>query len=70
MQKPKKVPKKSKGSKVPADPPLDIGTTDEPILLDDDCNVQNGAQETTGPDEIRLYTFFIEGQGNLPIFSV
>ena len=43
-----------------------MGTTDKPVPLADGHNDSSNEQQAIGPDEIGFYTFFIEGQGNLP----
>ena len=48
------------------DPPLDPDTQDEDILIADEYIIEDDSEYTVGPDEIGFYTFFLEGQGNLP----
>ena len=47
-------------------PQTDEDTQDEDILIGDDDIVPEDGEEPLGPDKIGLYTFFLEGQGNLP----
>ena len=51
---------------MPNDPPLDPDTQDEDILVADQNDPQNDSDYPVGPDELGFYTFFLEGQGNLP----
>ena len=51
---------------MPNDPPLDSDTQDKDILVTDEYNAEDDSEYTVGPDEIGFYTFFLEGQGNLP----
>ena len=48
------------------DPPLDLDTQDKDILIADQYNPQDDSDYVVGPDEIGFYSFFLEGQGNLP----
>ena len=48
------------------DPQSDKGTQDEDILTGDHDMVPDDGEEPLGPDKIGLYTFYFEGQGNLP----
>ena len=48
------------------DPPLDLDTQDEDILIADEYITQDDSEYAVGPDEIGFYTFFLEGQGNPP----
>ena len=51
---------------MPNDPPLDPYTKDEDILIADEYNPKDDSEYAVDPDEIGFYTFFLEGQGNLP----
>ena len=51
---------------MPNDSPLDLDTQDKDILIADEYITENYSEYTVGPDEIGFYTFFLEGQGNLP----
>ena len=51
---------------MPNDPPLDLDTQDKDILITDEYNPEDDSEYAVGPDEIGFYTFFLEGQGNLP----
>ena len=51
---------------MPNDPPLDLDSQDEDILIADEYNPQDNSEYAVGPDELGIYTFFLEGQGNLP----
>ena len=53
-------------ARVPNDPPLDLDTQDEDILITDQNDPQDDSDYPVGPEELGLYTFFLEGQGNLP----
>ena len=53
-------------AKVLNDPPLDLDTQDEDILIADEYNPKDDSEYAVGPDEMGFYTFFLEGQGNLP----
>ena len=46
------------------DPPLDLDTQDEEILIADEYITEDDSEYAVGPDEIGFYTFFLEGQGN------
>ena len=48
------------------DPPLDLDTQDEHILIADEYNLKDNSKHAVGPDELGFYTLFLEGQGNLP----
>ena len=47
-------------------PQSDEDTQDEDILIWDDDVVPDDGEEPLGLDKIGFYTFFLEGQGNLP----
>ena len=51
---------------MPNDPPLDPDTQDEDILITDQNNPQDDSNYPVGQDELDFYTFFLEGQDNLP----
>ena len=51
---------------MPNDPPLDLDTQDEDILIANEYIAKDDGEYTVDPDEIGFYTFFLEGQGNLP----
>ena len=51
---------------MPNDPPLDSDTQDKDILIMDEYNPKDDSKYAVGSDEISFYTFFLEGQGNLP----
>ena len=48
------------------DPPLDLDTQDEDILIADEYDPQDDSEYAVGPDELGFHTFILEGQGNLP----
>ena len=48
------------------DPQSDGDTQDEDILIGHNDIVPDDGEEPLGPDKIGFYTFFLEGQGNLP----
>ena len=52
----------------PNDPPLNLDTQDEDILIADEYNSADDSEYAVGSDEIGFYTFFLEGQGNPPDF--
>ena len=54
------------GNRSPNDPQSDEDTQDEDILTGDDDIVPDDGTEPLGPDKIGFYTFFLEGEGNLP----
>ena len=51
---------------MPNNPPSDPDTQDEDILIADQNDPQDDIDYLVGPDELGFYTFFLEGQGNLP----
>ena len=51
---------------MPNDPPLDPNIQDEDILITDEYDPKDDSEYAAGPEEIDFYTFFLEGQGNLP----
>ena len=48
------------------DPQSDEDTQDDDILIGDNNIVPDDGEEPLGPGKIGFYTFFLEGQGNLP----
>ena len=65
-KKGKRTPRAGGNARVLNDPPLDLDTQDEDILIADEYNPKDDSEYAVGPDEIGFYTFFFEGQGNLP----
>ena len=65
-KKGKRTPRACDNATVPNDPPLDPDTQDEDILITDEYVIEDDREYTVAPDEIGFYTFFLEGQGNLP----
>ena len=65
-KKGKRTSRASGNARVLNDLPLDPDNQDEDILITDEYNPQNDSEYAVGPDEIGFYTFFLEGQGNLP----
>ena len=65
-KKGKRTPRAHDNARVLNDPPLDLDTQDEDILIADEYNAENDSKYTIGPDEMGFYTFFLEGQGNPP----
>ena len=65
-KKGKRKPRAGQNARVPNNPPLDPDTQDEDILITDQNNPQDDSDYPVGPDELGFYTFFLEGQGNLP----
>ena len=59
-------PEQGGNARVPNDPPLDQDTQDGDILIADQNDPQDDSDYPVGPDELGFYTFFLEGQGNLP----
>ena len=47
-------------------PLSDLDTQDEDILIANQNDPQDDSDYPVGPDELGFYTFFLEGQGNLP----
>ena len=45
---------------------MDLDTQDDDILIADQNDPQDDSDYPVGPDELGFYTFFLEGQGNLP----
>ena len=45
---------------------MDPDTPDEEILIPDQNDLQDDSDYPVGSDELGFYTFFLEGQGNLP----
>ena len=62
-------PRPGGNARVPNDPPLDLDTPDEDILSADQNGPQDDSDYPVGPDELGFYTFFLEGQGNMPDLS-
>ena len=62
----KRKPRAGGNARVPNDPPLDLDTQDEHILITDQNNPQDDSNYPVGSDELGFYTFFLEGQGNAP----
>ena len=65
-KKGKRTPRACDNARVPNDPPLDLDTQDEDILIADEYNAEDDSKYTVGSDEIGFYTLFLEGQGNPP----
>ena len=59
-------PKPGGNARVLNNPPLDLDTPDEDIPIPDQNDLQDDSDYPVGPDELGFYTFFLEGQGNLP----
>ena len=66
LKKGRRKPTAGGNSRVPTDPPLDLNTQDEDILITDQNDPQDESDYPVGPDELGFYAFFLEGQGNLP----
>ena len=64
--KSKRTPTAGVKARVLNDPPLELDTQDEDVLIADQYNPQDDSDYAVGPDELGFYTFFLEGQGNLP----
>ena len=64
-KKGKRTPRACDNARVPNDPPFDLDTQDEDILIADEYNAVDDSKYTPGLDEIGFNTFFLEGQGNL-----
>ena len=65
-KKGKRTPRACDNARVLNDPPLDQDTQDEDILIADEYIAEDDSEYAVGPDEISFYTFFLEGQDNLP----
>ena len=65
-RKGRRTPRACNNARVPIDPPSDLDTQDKDILIADEYTAEDDSEYTVGPDEIGFYTFFLEGQGNLP----
>ena len=65
-KKGKRTSRAGDNARVPNDPPLDLDTQDEDILIADEYNTEDDSKYAVGPDEIAFYTFFLEGQSNTP----
>ena len=65
-KKGKRTPRACDNARVLNDPPFDPDTQDEDILITDEYNAEDDSKYAVDPDEIGYYTFFFEGQGNLP----
>ena len=66
LKKGTRKPRAGGNARVPNNPPLDLDTPDEDILILDQNDPQDDSDYPVGPDELGFYTFFLEGQGNLP----
>ena len=66
MKNGKRKPRAGGNGRVLNNPLLDLNTQDEDILIADQNDPQDDSDYPVGPDELGLYTFFLEGQGNLP----
>ena len=65
-KKGKRTPGAGGNARVLNDPPLDLDTQDEDILIADEYDPKDDSEYAVGPDGIGIYTFFLEGQGNPP----
>ena len=65
-KKGKRTPRAGGNARVSNDPPMDPDTQDEDILITDQYNPQDNSDYAVGLDELGFYTFFLEGQDNLP----
>ena len=65
-KKGKRKPRTGGNARVLNHPPLDLDTQDKDILIADQNVPQDDSDYPVGPDELGFYTFFLEGQGNLP----
>ena len=66
MKKNKRTPRVSENVRVPNDPPSDPDTPDEDILIGDQIDPEVDSDYPVDPDELGIYTFFLEGEGNPP----
>ena len=64
-KKNRKMPRASGNATVPNDPPLDLDTPDEDILIGDLIDPEDDNDYPLGPDELGFYTFLLKGEGNL-----
>ena len=65
-KKGKRTPRAGGNVRVLNDPPLDLDTQDEDILIADEYYPKDDSEYAVGPDEIGFCTFFLEGEGILP----
>ena len=65
-KKGRRKPRTGGNTRVPNDPPVDLDTQDDDILIADQNDPQDDCDYSVGPDELGFYTPFLEGQGNLP----
>ena len=47
---------------MPNDPPLDLDTQDEDILITDQNNPRDDSDYPVGPDELGFYSFFLKAR--------
>ena len=64
--KSKRKPRVSGNARVPNDPPSDPDTPDKDILIGNGTDPKDDSGYPVGPDKLGFYTFFLEGEGNLP----
>ena len=65
-KKGRRKPRTRGNASVPNDPLVNLDTQDDDILIADQNDPQDNSDYPVGPDELGFYTFFLEGQGNLP----
>ena len=65
-KKGKRTPRSLDDNRLPNDLQSDRDTQDKDILIGDEDIVPDDGEEPLSPDRIEFYTFFLEGQGNLP----
>ena len=65
-KKGKRTPRAPENARVLNNSPLDLDTQGEDILIADEYNLEDDSEYAVGLDKIGFYTFFLEGQGNLP----
>ena len=65
-KKSKRTPRTGGNARVLNVPPLDPDIQDKDILITDEYDPKDDSEYAVGPDEIGFYTFFLEGQSNLP----
>ena len=65
-KKGKRTPGACDNARVMNDPPLDLDTQDEDILITDEYIIEDDSEYTVDSDEIGFYSFFLLEQGNPP----
>ena len=66
LKKGTRKPRTGGNARLPNNPLMDLDTQDNNILIADQNDPQDDSDYLVSPDELGFYTFFLEGQGNLP----